>query len=227
MVVRLQSTRISGSTCRLSRDNLGSMNHPRECHTGWDTLIDELEEHLHYLSPAYVTHQIKEKFGTLRYYAEYVPSADDEPYHHRTETAKRMFHRLIDETERRSAYHCERCGEPGVLRKHLMWYKTLCDQCAPENSEEVEREEPVEDTLTLLADLMDQDAIHVDVMPSLLREAADTIKALREDTIDITSTDGEHIATIDGPLATETIRLAVTEWVRTSIREAIERGGYV
>jgi hypothetical protein len=198
------------------------MNHPRECHTGWDPLIDELEEHLSYLSPAYITHQIKEKFGTLRYYAEYVPSADDEPYPHRTETAKRMFHRLIDETERRSAYHCERCGEAGVLRKHLAWRKTLCDKCAPENSQVVEDDEPVEDTLTFLADLMDEGTIHVDVMPSLLREAAETIKALRVDTIDITSTDGEHVATIDGQLATDTIRLAVQEYITDAIQRLID-----
>jgi hypothetical protein len=213
------------------------MNHKRECHAGWDTLIDELEDHLHYLSPTYVTHQIKEKFGTLRYYADYVPCVEDKPHPHLVETAKRMFHRLIDETERRSAFHCERCGDAGVLRNQGSWHMTLCDQCAAENPNAVDdegapdlgnlnvvddSEAPVEETLELLADLMDHtDAVHVVVLPALLREAAETIKALRVDVINITSMDGEHIATIDGPLASEIYVVAVKEFIEKALENAM------
>jgi len=100
------------------------MNHPRECHTGWDSLIDELERHLTYLSPNYETRQVKEKWGALRYYATYVP-AEGEP---NAEVAEQIFYRLIDETERRSIWHCEKCGEPGQTRCDLAWRKTLCDK---------------------------------------------------------------------------------------------------
>jgi hypothetical protein len=40
-------------------------------------------------------------------------------------------------------------------------------------------EEPVEDLLNFLADLMDTGKIHVDVLPALLREAAEEIERLR------------------------------------------------
>lgn len=196
------------------------MNHPRECHTGWDGLLDELERHLYYLSPAYETLQIKEKFGGLRYYATYVPSADDEPYKDRTEVAKQIFHRLIDETERRSFHHCERCGEKGRLIVRNRIYMTRCETCEPD-SPLPEDELPIDETLDLLADIMDEGAVDVKIYPHVLREASETIRSLRVDAINIVCTDGEHLATIEGDEATHIMNVAVEKYVREALMLAI------
>ena len=65
--------------------------------------------------------QIKEKFGTLRFY---VGGASDE------------IHDAIDEAERLSEITCERCGEPGTLRRNS-WLATLCDKCNLGNEEAI------------------------------------------------------------------------------------------
>ncbi|MDR0849348.1 MAG: hypothetical protein LBN10_10010 [Propionibacteriaceae bacterium] len=46
------------------------------CDAGWYPLITKLDADLAALAPDYVVHQVKEKFGTLRYYAE-LPSVAD------------------------------------------------------------------------------------------------------------------------------------------------------
>jgi hypothetical protein len=56
--------------------------------------------------------QVKEKFGTLRFY---VNSASDECY------------KIISKYEKLSSTVCENCGEPGKLRQGG-WLATLCDE---------------------------------------------------------------------------------------------------
>ena len=60
--------------------------------------------------------QVKEKFGTLRFYMT-------------TETEEMSA--LIREAEERSAVTCEECGSPGTCRDGG-WILTLCDKCAVE-----------------------------------------------------------------------------------------------
>lgn len=60
--------------------------------------------------------QVKEKYGTLRFYEDGGNDA--------VEAA-------IEEAENRSAVTCERCGKPGKLRGGW-WVSTLCDACAGE-----------------------------------------------------------------------------------------------
>jgi len=55
--------------------------------------------------------QVKEKFGTLRFY---LSTGTDEMY------------QIINEAEERSAQECEECGQPGCLRQGG-WISTLCD----------------------------------------------------------------------------------------------------
>lgn len=71
----------------------------------------------------YGVHQIKEKFGTLRYYC--APSNDDPD----SELLDR-FDAITGDAERASAITCERCGEHGVLQRTRYWAKTLCHSCA-------------------------------------------------------------------------------------------------
>ena len=67
--------------------------------------------------------QIKEKFGTVRYYS--APGNDDpDP------ELLDAFDAITDDAERASAITCERCGEPGVLQRTQYWAKTLCHSCA-------------------------------------------------------------------------------------------------
>ena len=60
--------------------------------------------------------QVKEKFGTLRFYADYGEDYEDE------------IEDLIHQAEVRSSKTCEECGQPGVTRPGG-WIKTLCDDC--------------------------------------------------------------------------------------------------
>lgn len=57
--------------------------------------------------------QVKEKWGTLRFY---ITHGTDKMYD------------LISEAERKSATICESCGQPGTLRGSS-WVETLCDEC--------------------------------------------------------------------------------------------------
>jgi len=65
------------------------------------------------VDPHFVVHQVKEKFGGLRFYAT-LP--------HETET---MIESLVINI-------CEQCGEVGTLSMtdgKYPWYKTLCEDC--------------------------------------------------------------------------------------------------
>jgi len=104
-----------------------------ECDDGWFDLIDRLcwqiDEHCKY--PGHGFHkeeredkevyvvQIKEKFGSLRYYLN---QNDD------------YIMGLVSMAESMSAIICEVCGEKGKSRKGG-WIKTLCDQHHLENQQ--------------------------------------------------------------------------------------------
>jgi len=79
---------------------------------GWESLIEEIYNILP--ADAYIT-QVKEKFGTLRFYVYGVSM---------------KVSTKIQEVELRSGDVCEQCGEPGELRNFDGWYMTRCDKCA-------------------------------------------------------------------------------------------------
>jgi len=81
-----------------------------ECGAGWGALIQPLLEECKAKGVAVA--QVKEKFGTLRFYVH----GGDADLHYRIQIA-----------EEKSATTCERCGQPGVLRSGG-WLKTLCDE---------------------------------------------------------------------------------------------------
>jgi len=76
-------------------------NIPCNCPNGWEELHPSAS-------------QVKEKFGTLRFYMDY---GTDEMYE------------LIHEYEEKSGNICERCGEPGECKNETGWVSTLCDKC--------------------------------------------------------------------------------------------------
>jgi len=68
------------------------------------------------LDPDYEPAQIKEKFGTLRFY-----------FDTKTELWDSM-QAVVTKYEKMSAVTCEACGEAGVLcTPNGFWYKTRCE----------------------------------------------------------------------------------------------------
>ena len=90
---------------------------------GWYPLVIATDQRLAEIDATYVVQQIKEKFGTLRYY--YTPSRGDP-----TPELLDAFDAITDDAERTSAITCERCGESGLLQRTQTWAKTLCHACA-------------------------------------------------------------------------------------------------
>ena len=97
-----------------------------ECRDGWFQLLWDLSEKLEaeinnsstdsiIKTPSAV--QVKEKFGTLRFYM----SAETEE-----------IREAIREASERSAITCEVCGAPGELRGER-WVYTLCEEHKDEN----------------------------------------------------------------------------------------------
>lgn len=84
-----------------------------ECGDGWHLLLFVAARQLEALDEDLKAVQVKEKFGTLRFYLDHYTIAAEE---------------IIKEAERRSAVTCERCGGFGKLRKGS-WLRTLCDEC--------------------------------------------------------------------------------------------------
>ena len=92
-----------------------------ECLDGWFDIIDELSKQIHYIilktECTCRVSQVKEKFGTLRYY---MTTSTDE------------MHKYIEIAYRKSSVTCEACGEPGKLVRKA-WLSTYCNRCAKAN----------------------------------------------------------------------------------------------
>lgn len=89
---------------------------------GWDLIVGALFDAC-LLSGTHI-HQIKEKFGTLRFYVGYAPD---------------WLNYAIEGAEIVSARTCEECGKAGKLRPGG-WVKTLCDTCATPEARQRRRE---------------------------------------------------------------------------------------
>ena len=104
-----------------------------ECGAGWDRILDEVEERLNYLDPNYEVQQVKEKFGTLRFY--YTPTIGG--------VVRDIMDDVVRMAEYWSARTCELCGNSSGrgggttkfdftvdTKNRNGWYKTLCNTCA-------------------------------------------------------------------------------------------------
>jgi len=98
---------------------------------GWYDIIREICEGLERIRYEYgiVTYatQVKEKFGTLRFYTDHEPrllklTKDDYDKAYMEEMD------LIVQGENKSAVTCEACGKPAKLQG-TGWKTTLCDSC--------------------------------------------------------------------------------------------------
>ncbi len=109
------------------------------CSRGWYPLLVELDEQLRALLPNYELHQVKEKFGGLRYYWESGEDAHDANDRNAAERIADLERRmelareLVNTAEKRAVVTCELCGAPGRMHRTPLpshRYKTLCPVCA-------------------------------------------------------------------------------------------------
>jgi len=94
-----------------------------ECGDGWFNILDQLmgniQHHIDWKNrkgevvPQVTLDQVKEKFGTLRFYY----TGGDE-----------YINGLVTMAESMSGTTCEGCGNPGELRSGG-WIRTICDTC--------------------------------------------------------------------------------------------------
>jgi hypothetical protein len=89
-----------------------------DCEEGWWPIIAELDRQIAAIAPGYEEHQIKEKFGGLRFYYGAGATANDA-----------RIGVLIAQAERVAARTCEVCGAPGRARGNG-WIRTVCEKHA-------------------------------------------------------------------------------------------------
>lgn len=87
---------------------------------GWYELLKSLSEHLTRRDVDVEVHQVKEKFGGLRFYHGGVQAEEERDSY--------MAMGAIQQAEEMSRHVCEDCGAPAELRD-TGWYRTLCDEC--------------------------------------------------------------------------------------------------
>lgn len=91
---------------------------------GWQKILLDLTDKLFYLGWDGGLEQVKEKFGTLRFYWR----------NNITDPMKASIAwDLVDHAEHLTSYTCEYCGKDGRSRDGG-WIKTLCDSCHAERS---------------------------------------------------------------------------------------------
>jgi len=101
-----------------------------ECGDGWFKLLDTLCNHLTFNierngAPQLEAIQVKEKFGTLRFY---IHGGNNEQY------AAIHFAELL------SGDICERCGSNQEVTQTQGWIKTLCKECLDKERNEIQKQ---------------------------------------------------------------------------------------
>jgi len=86
---------------------------------GWKKIVLETDAMLSHIDPNYCILQVKEKFGTLRYYFDTDKDGAD----------RQIMFAIASHAETRSSRTCEVCGGYGELRDDMPWIRTLCDDC--------------------------------------------------------------------------------------------------
>lgn len=86
---------------------------------GWVPIIEKLIQELIAIGWDKVLHQVKEKFGGLRFYCGHTTDEMDA---------------LINDAEAEADKTCEYCGQPGMMNctkanGTRAWIKTLCTAC--------------------------------------------------------------------------------------------------
>lgn len=102
---------------------------------GWDWIVEKVDRDLSTLDSKYEVQQVKQKYGTLRYYYE---ASEDTPGE-----IREVMDSIVELGELLSAFTCEECGNCALygtrdfkqdhsvkLRDDNRYYiRTLCDSC--------------------------------------------------------------------------------------------------
>ncbi len=116
----------------------GCRGKPRNawCGPGWREIVETCDADLDYITEGtYVIDQIKEKFGTLRFYWHIEPYNYDKREELHRERLHRIGRAVVRDAEALSAYRCENCGQHKYTDKNNpvttegSWLKTLCQSC--------------------------------------------------------------------------------------------------
>jgi hypothetical protein len=98
-----------------------------ECGAGWEPIIRGMATELTYLSKLsgakFTASQVKEKFGTLRFYFD--TEIPEDMAESDREALWSITSAIEQRAETRSSHTCELCGEPGRTRGGS-WLATLC-----------------------------------------------------------------------------------------------------
>jgi len=84
---------------------------------GWRGLVCLLDKELAEVYPEYELHQVKSKYGTLRYYINFTD----------TDERNDQVYDIINKYEDLSAHICEICGQEGKKRGDQRWIVTRCE----------------------------------------------------------------------------------------------------
>jgi hypothetical protein len=99
-----------------------------ECGNGWFQLVYDLSKQISEICPRVKAAQVKEKFGTLRFYIDGV----------QMDKADSVYG-LIEKAELKSGTICELCGDDKTSKcktsKGSHWVKTLCAECRRKDEE--------------------------------------------------------------------------------------------
>jgi len=107
-----------------------------ECRDGWFDLIDRLCAKIKAEGSPIEAAQVKEKFGGLRFYYDWIAEENDRESVNELDLVMKI-RGLVHQAEEESFTICEVCGEPGELR-HLRWIQTLCDRHTEEYNAKIE-----------------------------------------------------------------------------------------
>lgn len=88
---------------------------------GWIDVIWNCHRELVELLPDYKLHQVKEKFGGLRFYYTMDESHDEDK--------KKRAREIVSFYERMSYLVCDECGTTLNVTTEGSWVRTLCDSC--------------------------------------------------------------------------------------------------
>ena len=104
---------------------------------GWYRLLDELchciqtmiDNNRHMINYQLEATQVKEKYGTLRFYYQWYPIKDKSKYKPTAEDNERMMRELegaVLFADHFSGSICEECGQPGETKTIYGWVYTRC-----------------------------------------------------------------------------------------------------
>ena len=113
------------------------------CDKGWYKLLVDTNRKMNMMWPNYEIHQVKEKFGSLRFY--WGISSEDKDWEALDENISKTIYEIMGDiansAESRSSRICEDCGKFGTTTVLNYWYRTLCPACSVEQGYTEEQED--------------------------------------------------------------------------------------